>query len=262
MKKVVFYLLPFISFVIVWRFNPGYFASILLFYFAPALYVSFITISCERGRRSLLSCKDLVSFSAIISVPFFLVVDYIGTASGIWVVPESAWSLSPLRFFSILPLEDYLWLVCAVFLVLSYYVALQRVDVYKKTDLKKLVLTSVFAVAIFAFLYWLYPSLLIWPGRYSYLIVGSVFFLVPGVLLSIRYRLFSDSFKIIPYFLLSTFLFEIVATYKGYWLFTGSYLFDPVSLFGIGSVALEELFFVGVVGPLAGVALYNFFLKR
>ncbi|MDB5259007.1 MAG: hypothetical protein JWO73_215, partial [Candidatus Taylorbacteria bacterium] len=53
-----------------------------------------------------------------------------------------------------------------------------------------------------------------------------------------------------------TFLFEMIATYHGYWLFTGSYLFDPVSLGGIGHVPLEELFFVGMVGPIAGISFY------
>ena len=59
------------------------------------------------------------------------------------------------------------------------------------------------------------------------------------------------------YFTYLTLLFEIVATFLKQWIFSGAYIFSPLNIFGNTPIPLEELFFVGFVGPLAAVAFYE-----
>lgn len=72
-------------------------------------------------------------------------------------------------------------------------------------------------------------------------------------------KFFKKSFGIVVYFFCITVLFEFTATSLEQWVFPAQYLFPPVSLFGLGLVPIEELFFVGMIGPLAAIAFYEFF---
>ena len=250
-------LIPFISFVLVWLLNPGYLMSIFLFYLLPGIFIGIFF------SKKIPWAKIFV-FSTIISIPFVVIVDYIGTISQIWIVPRDE-SLFPFRIFHILPIEDYFWLLSAVIFILCYhYVIVPPTNKEKVNDLNSLRLVggSVLALLIFILLYIFWPQFLVWQGSYSYLLLGLIFFLLPGLLISIKYRLLHTQIKLIPFFLLTTFLFEIIATHYGYWVFTGSYLLHPFSLGGFGFVPLEELFFVGVAGPIACVSLYRLCCRK
>jgi hypothetical protein len=49
----------------------------------------------------------------------------------------------------------------------------------------------------------------------------------------------------------------LVAVHLHYWEFEGHYLIPMLDVPGVGPIPYEELFFVGVVGPVAGVAMYE-----
>jgi hypothetical protein len=249
MEKIILIAIPLISLLLVWFFDPGYVVAIVLFYLLPALYLLV-------GNKTPIG--KMLIFSSIISIPFFVIVDYIGTISGIWEVPQS-----PFRLLGVLPLEDYLWLLCGTVLILVYYSVKSPQPKPMFINFKVLTFGSIVALSLFTIIYQIFPSTLVWSGKFSYLLLGSLFFLLPGLLISMRYPgLIKEELKIIPYFLYTTLSFEMIATHQGYWIFTGDYIFSPLTIAGIGLVPLEELFFVGVAGPIAAVAFYKLLSKR
>ena len=94
----------------------------------------------------------------------------------------------------------------------------------------------------------------------TYLFLGILFFLLPALVFLLKFPQFvRRAVPLAGYFFYVTLLFELTATFLDQWVFTGTYLIPPLNLFGNSPVAFEELFFVGIVGPLAAVALYEFF---
>jgi hypothetical protein len=72
-------------------------------------------------------------------------------------------------------------------------------------------------------------------------------------------KFLKKSLWVVGYFLYATILLELTTTHLNQWIFGGTYITKPFSLFGFGYVSFEELFFVGVVGPFAAIALYEYF---
>ena len=93
---------------------------------------------------------------------------------------------------------------------------------------------------------------------WAYSIIGSVFFGIPATIWICQH--YSEIPKILPvviYFLFCTVLFELVAVHLHDWEFEGQYLIPMLNLYGVGPIPYEELFFVGLVGPVAGIAIHD-----
>ncbi|MDB5258984.1 MAG: hypothetical protein JWO73_192, partial [Candidatus Taylorbacteria bacterium] len=188
LKALILFSLPVLSFLIVWKFDVGYLASIFLFYLLPAFF-----IGISYGAK--IQWTKILMFSIVISIPFVVIVDYIGTISKIWIVPEGA-SILVYRFLGVLPIEDYIWFLSAVLLIVISYCSIKgNIEIEKASypNLQLLILGSAGSLIIFGLIHAFYPQALMWSGSYSYLILGSVFFLIPGLLLSLKYRLLGVS---------------------------------------------------------------------
>jgi lycopene cyclase domain-containing protein len=233
--------------------DTPYLVSILLFYGAPGIYVTF------RFGQSWQALKGLL-FAIIVSTPFAIVVDYIGTISGLWYVPQT---LFKERFFGVIPFEDVLWMLSASYTVVVMYEILFDTGKHELIDRRiryfvffAFLVLSVFFLALATGNH----ALLKWDSRYAYLLLGATFFLIPALLFMWHFPKFlRRSAFLVGYFLYLTVTFEITATLLGQWVFMGRYLISPLIIFANDPIPYEELFFVGVVGPLAVVALYEFF---
>jgi len=234
-------------------FNAPYLLSILLFYGAPGIYCAL-----RFGHRW--QAIKALFFAVVASFPFALVVDYIGTVSGVWYAPHT---LFPGRFLDIIPWEDFIWMAVAAYtIIVLYEIFLDRGKrEFADRRMWHFVLFSLLGLsAFFLVLASGNQGAFVWGSQYAYLYLGVAFFLLPAALFLWRFPQFLIRFlPVAGYFLYLTALFEITATHLQQWIFTGSYLLPPLNTLGNNPVPYEELFFVGVVGPLAAIALYEFF---
>lgn len=250
---LVLALLPLLAALLSILFRAPYLLSIFLFYVIPGIYLSL------RFGKAWQLAKGFV-FAIIISLPFAIIVDYIGTVSGVWFVPVS---LFPERFLGVIPVEDFFWMLSAIFtLVMGYEIMLDK-GKHELADKRLWHFTSIGFFALSAFFLLLASgkhSLFIWESRYTYLILGMVFFVSPVALFLWHFPKFlKKTFPLLVYFFALTFFFEVTATFLSQWVFTGAYFLPPFSLEGMNPIPWEELFFVGVVGPLGVVTFYELF---
>lgn len=248
---VILLLIPILAMCLSFAFNLSYLTSIFLFYLAPGLYL------VVRKNLRFQTLKSVV-YAVVVSLPFAIVVDYIGTVSGVWKVPVSFFNS---RLLGVLPYEDLLWMIAGVFTIIVFYEFLIREN--HGTLINKrmwhFVLPASLILAIFILITSISPRIFIWEGAYTYLILGTVFFFIPAALFTYLHpRTIRKSIPIITYFLYVTILFEITATSLNQWIFTGSYILQPLAIFNV-LIPWEELFFVGLVGPVAAIALYEIF---
>ncbi len=245
--------LPLVAALLSLLLKPGYLLSVILFYGSPAVY-----LALRFGRRARI-LKGLL-FAVIVAVPFTIVVDYIGTTSGVWHVPASVF---PYRLLSVIPIEDFLWMVLATYTVVLMHELLSGTDDHGLVNRRMEHFILAASLGLNAFLILVASTdgaLFAWHSRYVYLALGSGFFLVPAVLFFWRFPevLYRCMFTV-AYFFFVTLIFEVTATSLKEWVFGGSYLLPPFTIFGVGSVPYEELFFVGIIGPLAAIAFFEFF---
>lgn len=245
--------LPIASAFISILFRMPYLVSTVLFYGTPGIYLSL------RFGRAWQVAKGFF-FAFIASVPFVIVVDYIGTTSGLWHVPTTVFSG---RFLSVIPLEDFIWMLAATYTIVVTYELLFNEGKQELVDRRMwhFGLSGLLGLGIFFVLLGSQQqTIFAWHSQFAYLYLGTIFFLIPAMLFLVRFPEFlRHSLPIVGYFLYMTFLFETTATFLQQWVFAGSYLFPALNLFGNNPIPYEELFFVGVVGPLAAIAFFEFF---
>jgi hypothetical protein len=233
-----------------------YLISIFLFYGVPALY-----LALRRGdARQILI--DLV-FTGTVAMPFAIVVDYIGTLSRAWYVPNT---LFPDRFLGLLPWEDFVWMFLVTYCIVSVY-GMSYGNGKSELVGRRMAYFILFAIlglgAFFGILGLGRKAILAWPTQYAYVCLGCIFFLVPAIVSWWRpFKLLRHFFPLVLYFLYLTLIFEIIASILGLWLFPGPYFFSPFSLFGLRPIPYEELFFVGIVGPLVAIGFYRYCSKN
>lgn len=231
--------------------SPYHILSSLLFYGLPAAYL----IIRFRGYASIF--RHLI-FIVIVSTPFAIVVDYIGIKSGLWLDPQVIFTN---KLFGIIPFDDFIWMYSATFLITVLYATFFDFGNKKPIDRRMIyfAIPAAIILGIFFFLVLTHPAYFLWGGKYAYLKLGMAFF-IPAVLFLIRFPEFFKKLSwITAYFFYVTLLLEQTASYLGQWVFKGTYLVMPFSLFGYGFVPLEELFFIGIIGPAALIAFYEIF---
>jgi hypothetical protein len=252
---VTLILLPILAFIITVSLNPGYFAATFLFYFLPSLY-----LGLQNKNESFLK---IVALSSFLSFPFLIVIDYIGTISRIWMVPAP--SFSSWMILGIIPLDDMVWMITATIYILTLFIYSHKKDQTSIISSRNILLFAVIEFVVLCLFLWVrqsYADLLVWETEYAYMILGSVVLLIPGIILSLFHKgLLAKELQIVPFFLYTTILFELVATARHYWIFTGSYIVAPLQLGNFGPLPFEELFFVGVAGPIAAIVLYEWVRK-
>jgi hypothetical protein len=251
-EKVVLAIVPIIGIILSFRFVLPYAVSTILIYLLPGLYLDLDQRACRSIPRHFL-------FAIVVSIPFAIIADYIGTRSGLWYVPQS---IFPWRFMGVIPYEDFLWMIAAVYVIVSLYGRSEAQDkrVVFMNGGRRFVFSSTLILIVFFILNHLYPALFVWHTPWAYAILGIILFLIPAIIwLSSTTDPIRKVLPIIGYFFYLTLLLEITGTHLGDWLFQGKYLFPMFAPFGLGAIPFEEFFFVGVVGPMAAIGLYEYF---
>lgn len=241
---------PAIATITTLAFSLPYLVSILLFYGLPGLIVGIRHQSWTTIGKSAL-------FAGITSIPVGVVVDYVGTSSGIWYVPRT---LFPIRFVGLIPFEDLLWLSAATFFILVEFLsAAPSIESFEVDHrLAKYSVVSYCVAAVLVSLAKSYPGIAEWRDPYAYLVLGLLVFALPStVILTLSRFEFSRTAIVVASFLYATVAFEVAATILGQWSFPGHYSITPLNFFGISSIPIEELVFVGVFGPLTTIAFYR-----
>jgi hypothetical protein len=229
-----------------------YLISILLFYAVPGIYVTVLFGNARQAAKNLL-------FAVVTSIPFTIVVDFIGTASHVWYVPQTVF---PARLLGVVPWEDFLWMGVATYTIVTLYAVVSDKGNHKIASRRMLYFVAIASLAInvlFALLLSGLSTLFILNSRYTYLGLGVTFFAAPASLFLWRSPQFLRRVApLVGYFFYATIVFELCATVLRQWIFVGTYLLPPLRFFGIGPIPYEELFFVGIVGPVAAIAFYEF----
>ncbi len=246
-------MLPIVAMFFSVKFNSSYSISTILFYALPGIYVLLRFGKIWQWWKALL-------FSVLFTTPFTIIVDYIGIKSGLWYTPTSSLAV---RFLGIIPWEDFLWMIAGTYTIIMIYETLVSEGKQELINRRAIyfVLSAIIVLSIF-FLFFVTgrTDFFIFESKYAYLILASIFFLFPALLFVIKFPEYLKNFlPLSVYFLYLTILFEITATYLHQWIFTGKYLIPPLNIFGNTPIPYEELFFVGVVGPIVALSLYEFF---
>ncbi len=251
--KILLILFPIIATFVSIFFINSYPLSTILFYGVPGIYLSLRFGHLWQEKKGLL-------FAILVATPFAIIVDYIGIQSGLWYTPTSYFTV---RFLGVIPWEDFLWMITATYTMIIIYETLLDKGKHELLDRRMLYFLLSAAIVLSGFFLLILTGrsdLFIFNSQYTYLVLGSLFFLLPTVLFILKFPKFLKRFlPLSAYFLYLTILFEIIATYLNQWIFTGTYLLPPINIFGNTPIAYEELFFVGIIGPMAAVAFYEFF---
>lgn len=251
--KILLVLFPVFAVIFSVNFFNSYPLSTILFYGVPGIYLSLRFGHLWQEKKGSL-------FAILVATPFAIIVDYVGIKSGLWYTPKSYLAI---RFLGVIPWEDFLWMITGTYTIVMIYETLLDKGKHELLDRRMLyfILSAIIVLSAFFLLLIIGGSnIFVFNSEYTYLFLASVFFLLPAVLFILKFPKFLKKFlPLSAYFLYLTVLFEITATYLHQWVFTGKYLIPPLNIFGNASVAYEELFFVGIIGPMAAVAFYEFF---
>ncbi len=240
-------MLPIIATVITFIFKMNLLISILLFFAAPAIYLSL--------RKPALFKKSFI-FSLILSVPMSLSFDVLAAINGSWVIPQS---LFPIRFFGVATIEVYLfglfWVLYAV-LFYEYFFDKNRKKEKTSPHLKYLLYLSGALILYVLLGFFVNESLLHIP--YFYLVFGILFIFGPLLLFLFSFPSFIYRYSVVAaYFFFPLFLFEIAALYTGQWAFTGDFI-GFITLFGF-RFPIEELIIWMIGATVALLSYYEFF---
>lgn len=238
---------PAVASVVSFICNANMFFSVLIFFGAPAAYLS------VRSRKDVL--KTFL-FSLIFGIPLIIIIDYIAHATKTWIVPSSIFSF---RLFDFVTMEVLLWAVLYTYFIIIFYEyffdGYARKKIYKST--KYLVWILLIIIAAFFSILIVNPAYLEIP--YFYLFFGTLGGLLPVALIIFRFPiLLVKFFKTATYFFFVTFFYEITALRLGWWAFPGHEFVGWISLFGT-RFPFEELFFWIILGAMGVLSYYEFF---
>lgn len=182
--------------------------------------------------------KNAIIESLVIAVPLEIIWDSLAHLSKSWYV----YSLFGIRIFGDIPVDDFIWSILFVLLVITTYEYF--FDHYKSSKLaasfKKMVLFFLLALAVFISVFKLFPQVLVIPYFYAWLMAGLFVFTVYGLL---RHpQLYQNVSLAALYFFLPSVLCEVVALKVGHWYFEAGYHVGYLTV-GDLSVPFEEFLF-------------------
>ena len=199
--------------------HANFFVSLILFFGIPSAYLAF-------KQPKYIVKAILFSLSSIL---VFIPIDYIAHFNKTWFIP----SVLSYRLFNYVSLEGILWTIMHVFFVIMFYEYFLDKHIinkwwYKRTKYLFLMLFSILAIFLAIFLF----SKEYLRVPYWYIMFGSVFVIIPVVLQAFRFpRVTLKIFKVLPYFFLVNFIYEITALKLGQWSFPGTEYIGWVSFF-------------------------------
>ena len=255
MKKedlAVITLVPLIIFIAIMFFDlqVSYLVSLLLLFGIPIVYLAY------KERKKL---KKISLYSVIIAIPVAVAIDFVGMLDNGWYVAKSSF---PFRFF-IIPIEDFIWMISVVFIIVLFYEHFIKKD-QKSTVNKeglKLLAYILYPIALAVLLLFIInPDLITFP--YAFFWSGFVFFFIPAVVFLTKYpKYILNFFKTGIYSFYIFLLVELVGLKLDHWVYEGSHYIGWVNFFGL-RFPFEEFFYVMIIGTFACLSYYEFFMNK
>jgi len=129
MKKAdiaILIFLPLVIFLAIFlvELKINYFVSLLLFFGIPSLY-----LSLKNDEK----IQKVGLFSILVSIPIAIIFELVAFGDKGWFVPES---IAPYRIFSLIPLEDFIWMFLVTYTILIFYESFCNTKFQKSIDNK------------------------------------------------------------------------------------------------------------------------------
>jgi len=230
--------------------SAPYILSTALFFGIPSLYLSI---------RSKSAVKNTAIFTAILAIPFTIVINHICIISDAWRMN----TLLPLNGApTLMSIDDFLWGFLYVYSIYIFYIHFFRNGKPPVMD-KNTVLFSLCMLpmlAIFFIIDFINPEL--FQISYSYVVFGISMCVIPLLITSFRYPHLLVSFtKTALFFLVLTLVYELTALELNQWFFPGTDYIGWVYLLG-HRFPLDELIFYMILGAPALLSFYTLFADK
>lgn len=240
-------LFPLIATTIGYGLQVNFFWSIFLFFGLPSLYLSI------RHPKFI---KRSAFFSAIVSVPIVIMVDYIAHITHQWIVPQT---IFPMRIFNEVPFEDVILAFMQFYIVIMYYqtfIDKQYSKIILPKRLSKLLVIILISMLSFLAVYLFVPAR--FNASYYYLKLCIVA-LIPVFIQLMRYPPLRQKFlRSAIYLFYLTLVYEIIGQIMKWWIFPSDQMIGWISFVRI-SFPLEELFFWIIISSLTIITLFEDF---
>ena len=226
--------------------NANFLISILIFLGFPSLVLSL---------KSKHLVKKTAFFSAILTPPLTIIVDYIAQITRTWDVQ----TVFP-RLFGVIVIEQFIMVFLWTYFVIMYY---EHFLAHKIKDRLYYPHIKYIALLFYALLLGFFIVLVAKPEilsiKYFYLKIGLLVALPPIVFAAFKLpNIWTKLLKAAAYFFYFSFIYEVTALQLGQWNFPSTQFIGWVS---IGSIRfpLEELIFWILLGALTTLSYYEFF---
>jgi hypothetical protein len=216
----------------------------LLVYGIPGVYLSL---------KNLRKIPKVARFTFWVCIPVAVICELVASGDRAWTVPKS---ILPYRFFGIIPVEDFVWILIVTYTVLMYYEHFQNNQFQSTMSLNRmLLLLDPLCVAVMLVFMWNRTLLSI---HYAFALLGLVLFIIPLALFfnSAPY-LFATFVKTDMFFIYCNLVFELVGLKLNHWSFDGTHYIGWIRILGL-NVPLEELVFVIILGAFVACAYYEY----
>lgn len=228
----------------------SYLESLILVLAIPGIYLSLK--NKEKVRK-------VAWFTLLVSVPIAVVIEIVAFGDNGWSVPNSVF---PWRLFGFMPLEDYIWMFLVTYIILIFYEhsCSRKFDSGISGKIKNMnwALYSLMGLVIILF----YSNNSLLKVSYSFLWLGSVFFLIPTLLFLAKYPDFTASFFWTQaFFFYVHLIFKLIGLKLNHWIYPGIHYAGWISFFDL-KFPVEEFFFVIVIGAFAACSYYEFFTSK
>jgi hypothetical protein len=238
---------PIIATILILLFKVNYLTATILYFVVPSVYLSI------RARQYIL--KALI-FALVFALPFGIVVDYISYITDAWAVS----TMFSFRVFNVMSVEDFLWGISLVYLIVFFYEYFLDKHITKKLfnkNLKYLLIIGLILFTTFVTVMIAKPAYLHIP--YFYLIFGLILITLPIVLVLFRFpKLISKFLKAAAFFFYISFAHEITALKLGHWSFPGTEFIGWISIFNV-RFPIEEVIFWMALFAISVLCYFEFF---
>lgn len=235
--------------IAVLQFHLLFYQSTFLFFFVPAFYLMW------RKTKKL----SHILLASIGGIGFAFFTDLFATFNHAWYIPNKQ-LLLPIRFFGVVPLDDIIWFVGWLLLMLTFYE--HFLDRSKKKKLSSHVriglLISLALPLATSLIFVLAPALL--HFRFAY--AAICFSVLPFFIFMLIHKpsLIGAYLKLSLFFIPLCFLFEVTALINHQWSFPGAYI-GYISVIKL-AIPFEEFFVWIILSSSIVLSYYEFFVEE
>ncbi|MBI5614007.1 hypothetical protein HY947_03700 [Candidatus Gottesmanbacteria bacterium] len=238
---------PFIATFLALFFDLTFFASTLLYYGTPALYLSL---------RSPYLARKASIFALLFAIPFGLIIEYLAILDRSWFIPFSWFGY---RIFGVISLDAITWGILLTYSIVLFYEYF--IDHGKNKTIDKHLIHLVYVVIILLLIFFVFittrPASFSIP--YFYLWIGIILAGIPALTLLIQVpTIIAKYIKTSTYFFLIAVLSEYTGLRLGHWMFPGKNFLGWIPFMGF-RIPIEEAVFFFLLATVGIVAIYEFF---